>query len=211
MHPYSVESNERRNVLLVLAVVSVMTALLVHGLLQPIERILGPYVALLLPSTFGLFGGLFVVFDRWGWRVPWLRRLGIVDTPDLSGRWTGYVESDYGPGDGGDDPAPAEPDLRELDARLRIHQRWTRIEVILETDRSRSSSKGATLLTDRGEPLLIYEYHNRPSPGAPESMSPHEGTGHLRLVAGDEPRLEGYYYTGPQRGNAGRLVFEKAT
>ena len=192
MHPFATNAAERQFVppllagLAILATYGIDRSAALIGLQFPWW--LSP------PSVMGIYGLLSRVFDRlvWQWRL--VRGLGLVDIPAIDGEWCGEVESSFG-----DDGEPTE-------ISVRIFQDWRRILIRAETENSVSVSKTATVLLREEGALVSYEYLNEPSIEAPSTMRIHRGTARLELSERSDKRvLEGFYYTGPQRGNVGRL------
>src|SRR5258708_26271243 len=69
------------------------------------------------PSILFVFGLLYAAFKRVIWKATLLHKLGVVKTPVLNGRWTGFVVSSH---DG-------HKERREVTAH--ITQNWTDIAV----------------------------------------------------------------------------------
>jgi hypothetical protein len=94
MHPYAVDSDERKMVVAALAVLSVF-------LVWAFSRTLAHFHKALLwwvesPSVMGVFAAMYEMFDHVLWRWTITRKLRIVRVPDLSGMWTGeYRSADY--------------------------------------------------------------------------------------------------------------------
>lgn len=140
-----------------------------------------------VPSFGGFYTALYWIFDNRMWRWPLWRRMGLLNVPDLNGRWAGTVESSYGNGS-------------RYEVAISISQRWSKLLVSLETEYSFSYSISATLkVADVTIPELSYLYINEPKASAPDTMSIHRGTATLQLK---ESVLEGDYYTG-----RGRMTF----
>ena len=146
------------------------------------------------PSVMTFYGVFHTLFDRWLWKWSVLRKLGLVQVPNLNGQWTFQIASNY--------------NGTELDASVRVNQTWRSIQLALDTPRSRSTSLVATLLTaDPNEFVLNYEYLNTPKQGAVDSMHIHRGSAELRF-----PRAalidvgSGEYYSGRDRANQGQLT-----
>ena len=145
-----------------------------------------------MPSVFGFYGLFFMVFDQWFWKVGFVRRL--LKTPNLNGTYDGWVSSSF------------NQHSSRLDARLIIHQTWTKINIVMTTSNSDSQSQIASILTQ--DSSLSYEYLNNPHPNAPPTMQMHFGTAHMTFdSAGDA--LDGGYYSGRGRQNIGTLHFER--
>jgi len=204
MHSYSTDNNSRRKVIALL------------GALSFAISFLGPaYIPVLsIPSFAIIFAVLYTGFDRYVWRWSVMRSLGIVQVPDLSGSWKGYIEASY-PGHILDDAISDEDDpdseYTRIEATLEIAQRWRRIAVRLETDTSSSNSRAATILVNENIwPSLSYQYKNNPQPDTPTRMEMHHGTADLKLRNNEGVDiLEGVYYTGPGRENHGKIRFTR--
>lgn len=169
-------------------------------------------IPLSAPSFAFLFAVIYTGFNRWLWRRPIIRTLGLVKVPDLNGTWVGYIETSYD-GEIVDDVISDENDpesgYTRIDATLRINQRWWEIDVHFETATSSSNSRGATLLINENLwPSLTYQYENQPPPDTPNSMQMHHGTADLELKEDDQV-LEGVYYTGLGRKNQGKMYFRR--
>jgi hypothetical protein len=193
VHVYSTDSNERRNVLIVLFALSAGGAYLIHVI---VDAVATPPWWIEIPSVLGSFALLEQLFERVVWRAKWLQRIGLVRVPDLNGVWHGVVS-----------PASADERNEERDAEVTIEQTWTRISIALETGLSRSTSTTAMLLTEGpNAPAISYEFFNEPRAGAPETMHPHRGNAHLRLIVDSNAQhLKGEYYSGRGRQGYGSM------
>jgi len=191
MHPYATDSEERRNVLLGIALVSLGLAYGLHWLMVHMN-IQAPWWVE-SPSVLGIAGVLYKAFDGWLWR--WFRKLGIVKVPDLKGQWEvdGYTSFEH---------------TKSFKAKATIRQTWTHISVYLETEQSISRSLAASLSSNQPEgAVLIYQYRNEPKPNAVETMHAHIGTALLRLK--NAGCMEGEYYSGRGRQNYGGLTLRR--
>ena len=147
MHSYEVEG--RGKVLVALAVASVLTIWLLHVGLDFVD--FEPQWWLSVPSFAGCYSGLHWFFDRYVWKLKLLRKLKLIQLPDLNGRWIGEVKSSY------------SQDGQAHPVSVVILQRWSKILVRLESGHSRSRSISASLRTvDRLSPALSYQYVNEP-------------------------------------------------
>lgn len=159
-------------------------------------------------SPLGIAGFLLFIYDRWLW--TYFSRAGLDPTPDFSGEWAGTGYSSYhgtrdDPEGGNQDPEGWTP----FECTVKIRQRWSHIVVELDAEESHSISRIAGIRTEAGSrPVLVYEYENHTEVRTPDTMGPHEGVAHLELGP-DGDTLEGYYYTGPNRGNVGELSLER--
>jgi hypothetical protein len=141
----------------------------------------------------GFYGFLYAWFDRRLWRAKWLRKIGLIGVPDLSGEWHGFVKSSY------------DSSTEDHDVSLTIHQTWTHLCVLLRAGESRSRSViGAIHVEEPEGPALVYEYRNEPDSLAVDTMHVHHGTAHLTFDSADDS-LSGDYYTGRDRKTHGGL------
>ena len=192
MHPYVTNSKERVRVVVCLALLSVIIMYGFHVFLSK-AGILWPWW-LEAPSVWGVFGVLYRWFDIQLWRFPWLRKIRIVEVPDLNGQWRvqGYSATDE----------------KSFTGKVFIQQTWTQISITMETEYSRSHSLTASLLLNQPDgTTLSYEYRNEPKANAPSTMHAHRGTAVLYLS--DNNSLEGEYYSGRDRQNYGTLQLAK--
>jgi hypothetical protein len=191
-HPYTTDSEERRYVPFVLAVVAVAVAFGFSAMLERINVELPAWVD--GPSTMALYGLLYVAFRKHLWKLNVFRRVGFVKVPAIHGQWEGYTQSSY---DGG-----------QHSVEVRITQDWTHMLVTLKGNHSKSRSiVGSLLICDT--PTLAYEFENEPLPSARETMHSHRGYARLELSA-DGRTLNGDYYSGRDRQTLGSIHLETA-
>lgn len=195
MHPFSTDSPERDRLRLVLFVISIALAWTTHVALSVLNLEIPWWLD--APSVIFFYGILFYLLDNHLWRTPLVHRVGLIRIPDLNGTWTGEVDSSY----------EAAADEKPINAIVKVRQSWTKIIVVLETDRSRSVSELAMVLTARPEPVLSYEYRNEPNARATESMHAHRGTAALTF---ENETLFGDYYSGRDRRNHGMLRLRRS-
>ena len=127
-----------------------------------------------------LISSLFISFG-WKWRIfkGWL-----VDIPDLSGKWTGVMYSNY-----------KTPPL-EIPTEVEIFQTFFHTTVKLSTGESQSVSLVASfdIDKDKGIKRLIYSYHNIPKATVQDRSAIHYGTTILD-ISENEAVLSGFYWT----------------
>ena len=198
---YGTDSGERRWVLLYLFVIAVVispgvTWLVKVGLAQT-GMTLPPIIE--SPSILFIYGTLAVAFEHFLWRLPLLRKLGVVKLPNLNGTWTGALRSKY------DEFAVEYP------VTVTIQQEWLRIRVVFRTAQSSSHSTMAGVFVDDPQGMVLsYEYLSEPRPDADEAMMMHRGT--TRLVINEEGgaiTLDGGYYTSQPRMNYGTITLQR--
>jgi len=193
MQPYSIDTQERRNILLLLAGISIIFAWGFHNMLNRYHIILSWWVE--SPSVLSFYGLFFIIFDRWVWKL--LRRINLVKTPELAGQWGGYLKTSF------------DEHSSEIKATLKIFQTWTHIKIILCTEHSSSCSETASIVIDTPEgKYLNYQYINEPKSDSAKTMSIHRGTARLLFNEKDNT-LIGEYYSGRDRQNFGSLNFKR--
>jgi hypothetical protein len=193
MHTYSIDTQERKNILLFLAIISIILSWSFYKVLNNYQIVL-PWWAE-SPSVLFFYGVLFTIFDKWAWKI--FRKIGFVKTPDLNGKWKGYLKSSF------------DEHSSEVKATLEIFQDWTRIKIILTTEQSSSYSESASFVIEIPEgKYLSYQYINEPKPDAVKTMSIHRGTARL-LFNEKENTFIGEYYSGRDRQNFGSLYFKR--
>jgi len=191
MHAYSMDTEERKNILLVLAVISIIFSFGFYKTLANYQLSLPWWIE--SPSVLFFYGLLFMIFDKWLWR--YFKKINFVKTPNLNGEWSGNLKSSF------DDHSS------EVKATLKIFQTWTKIKILLSTDQSSSHSESASIVIDAPEgKYLSYQYINEPKSNAIKTMSIHRGT--VRLLLDEKKNsLEGEYYSGRDRQQFGSLYF----
>ncbi len=190
MHGYSTDSGERKVVPLLLASVAITLAWLSSKFLAAMHLSLPWWLD--APSTLGFYGALYALFDRNLWRNRFVRKLGLVRVPNLTGRWRGYLLSSF------------DGHVKRHDLMINIFQSWTQIAVFLTTKTSISRSCAAMFQVDDPDGLsLTYQYQNQPLANAMRTMHMHFGTATLRLS--DDDTLTGDYYAGRDRRTFGRI------
>ncbi|MFH2069117.1 MAG: hypothetical protein ABII89_06635 [Candidatus Omnitrophota bacterium] len=191
MHAYSVDTDERKSILLVLAIISIVFSWCFYKLLSNYKISLPWWIE--NPSVLFFYGLFFIIFDKWLWK--YFRKIKLVKIPNLNGEWKGNLKSSF------------DNHSSEVKSTLRIFQTWTKIKILLNTGQSSSHSEAVSIVIDAPEgKYLSYQYINEPKSNAVKTMSIHRGT--VRLVF-DEKKdvLQGEYYSGRDRQNFGSLYF----
>ncbi len=189
MHPYSITNGSRHKTIMYLTLVSVALATGAGALIAGAG--LSSFIG--APTGAAIFGGVFLLFDRYLWRISVLG-LSLTPIPDLNGAWSGKIDLREGKGAG-------SKFLEEETCTVRIQQTWSRISIGFSThEATRSSSVMASL----GPPEdnnggLRYEYDVTPKPGgrplAQRETVRHLGTAHLSPESNRDWReLNGDYY-----------------
>ena len=194
MHGYSTDSNERRIVPLVLALLAIALAWMSSKFLGAVHLAIPWWID--APSSMAFYGGLYALFDKYLWRKSWARKLGLVRTPNLTGLWRGYLVTSF------------DGHAKRHELIIHIFQSWTQIVVYLTTATSMSRSCTAVIQVDDPEGVsLIYQYENQPLADSMRTMHMHHGTAMLRFSNGGS--LEGDYYAGRDRRTFGRICCKR--
>lgn len=209
MHTYSTDNDLRPRIIGFLGIGSFVLALGLERLLIIVNATVpfGPNFP--APATGAVFAVVYLVFESKVWNHWVFRRLRLVTTPYFGGTWEGYVQSSYNVGDDED-----EDEDKRTEVEVKIEQSWRKMIVKLEGTDSSSRSLGASIITKQGRPQLTYYYLNEPDYDAPDSYSIGYGTTSVKLYEdkGDdgEDVLDGIYYTGPNRGEHGKIRLTRA-
>ena len=191
MHAYSIDTDERKNILLALAIISIGFSWCFCQFIGACEISLPWWVE--RPSVLFFYWLFFLIFDKLLWQ--YLKKLNFRKTPNLNGEWKGKLKSSF------------DSHSAEQKATLKISQTWTRIKILFTTDQSSSHSESASIVIDAPEgKYLSYQYINEPRSNAIETMSIHRGTATL-IFNEKKNTLEGQYYSGRGRQKFGSLHF----
>lgn len=148
-----------------------------------------------IPGSLAIAGVLFSLFDKYFWSWGIFRRLGIIDFPDLRGRWTGELVSSYEDGE------------KTTSAALEIRQSASSTVISLYTEQSRSTSTVVTHGKAGDEQdAITYAYRNQRKALSPDTMQSHFGSADLRYYP-DIQELRGEYFTSGERRTHGTLKF----
>ena len=206
MHPYATHTRRWKTVGGLMFIAIILTGGL-NELLQIFGQQLGFQAGGI--SSFAVFTGLYLGFDRYFWRWPVVK--WFTSPPNLNGEWIGEINSSYNHGSP-DDEQESGGDSNKGDPRLSITQYWSSIEVtVVSPGSSRSESTSATFRTHKNDPELLFTYQNKPKGEAADKLSMHEGTNTLRYTQNEDGNdiLEGEYYTDEQRNNHGTMQFTR--
>jgi len=145
-------------------------------------------------SSFAVFGFLYVVFDKYLWKVRLIRQWLLV--PDLNGKWNCQGETLVKNGETVSWPWTAD---------IIITQSWSAISIVLKrADSSSSRSIAASLYRVHGEGYrLIYHYDNTPEVGQPQ-LKRHSGQCDL-MFNDDVSQASGRYFTDRDRMTIGTM------
>lgn len=127
MHDYSIDKHPKEKVLFFLALVAITSAPIIKELAEYLVSLLevstgwssAPVVAV---PVFGLFAGLYFLFDKYLWKISWLRKVLLV--PDLNGKWRCNGHTNL---------KNAEQVDYDWNATVSITQSWSKILIHLNT------------------------------------------------------------------------------
>jgi hypothetical protein len=131
MHLYTIDSRERKIVPFYIAGASILVGWLFNQLIIKVGII--PAWWIQGPSVLGFYGLFYAGFNKWLWRL--LRRIRLIETPNLQGVWKGYITSSF------------DEHATQHNATIKIFQTWSQINVCLRTDSSESCSLTGSITT----------------------------------------------------------------
>jgi hypothetical protein len=204
MFPYTTDSDERKNIPIILVILSLSVTAFINLVISWISNIITFSIPFFLqplylsaPLTIAMYFILLEIFDKYLWKWSLLHSLGLIKTPNLNGTWHGYLLSSY-----------SNLNVKH-EISVIITQYWSEIKIVLKSDDSQSTSTIAGLLTNDSNCItLYYLYLSEPEPDAAPTMHSHRGTNWLVF---DEKRdsLIGGYYTGRDSKNHGKIVLQR--
>jgi len=198
MHDYSIDKHPKEKVLFILALIAITTAPLLQDVADNIVDYLevnagwssAPVVAV---PVFATFAGLYFLFNKYLWKISWLRRILLV--PDLNGCWAcqGHTILKNG-----------EPASYDWKATVSISQSWSKILIHLKTSQSESKSISASIYHEEGIGYrLLYQYNNKPNADELD-LKNHSGSSEL-VFTEDASSASGSYYTDRHRTTVGTM------
>ena len=191
MHPYSIDTAERRTIPLFIAVAAILAAWGLNATLQALQVSVPWWFD--APSVMGFYALFYSLFDTYLWRWNFLRLIRLVKTPILAGKWQGSCTSSF--------------NNSTHQVGLTIKQTWTGVQIVLTAPESQSHSLVAAIsIESPGGPTLTYQYQSDPRAGSNDGMHIHYGTTRLAIK---EDLLEGEYYSGRGRQNTGALSLQR--
>lgn len=202
MHDYSIDKHPKEKVLFVLAFLAITFAPIIQGLAEwavsafQLSSKLSSAPAVAVP-VFGLFAALYFLFNKYLWKLGWLRKLLLV--PDLNGTWGCKGRTTLKNGE--------EADF-DWAATIKITQSWSKILIHLQTSQSESKSISASLFHEDGVGFrVLYQYDNRPNADELDLLN-HSGCGEL-LFDENVTNASGSYFTDRHRTTVGTMSLKK--
>ena len=195
MHPYATDSNERRMVPCLIALVSLIAALVFGKLLESVEFTVPWWFD--SPAVIGFYSIFYHLFNKFLWKCNIFWKMGLVKVPNLNGTWKGYVISSF------------DEHTKKYDATFTIQQDWNKIRIVGNFKMSKSYSLTAAIIVDDKDGITVnYNYMNEPFSYATETMEIHRGFNTLTLKPNGK-EMSGTYYSGRGRQNIGEIKLEK--
>jgi hypothetical protein len=198
MHDYSIDRHPKEKILFFLAFVAISVAPLLNDLIHEMVTYLKASTGWSSPTitaipVFGIFIAIYILFDRYLWKLRWLRTFLLV--PDLNGKWECSGQTTL---------KNAVPATNKWIGEITITQSWSKILVHLKTDNSKSKSISASLFHEIGVGYrLLYQYNNDPSADQLD-LSKHLGSAEV-LFSEDCTNGAGNYFTDQHRRTVGTL------
>lgn len=183
MHEYSVSDQPKDKILFFMALASISLAPLISKLINILSAKYFSDVLSLTLSTSTLFGIIYLLFNYFLWKVPFIRSYCRV--PDLNGEWV--VE-------GLSHNTEKKTDY-PWDGTIVIKQTWDKMLISLRTSKSSSQSLSIISGIKKCEGLgfkLSYHYENTPNPDEKE-LKKHEGFCSLTIYE-DGISADGCYF-----------------
>lgn len=202
MHDYSIDRHPKEKILFALAFAAISAAPLLNNLIHRVVTYLEASTGWSSPPitaipVFGLFVGIYLLFDHHLWKFRWLRKFLLV--PDLNGNWTCTGQTTLKNG---------APVTIEWAGEITITQSWSKILVHLKTRNSQSKSISASLFHEAGIGYrLLYQYDNDPTADQLD-LSKHSGSAEM-LFSEDCIQGGGYYFTDQHRRTVGTLNVQR--
>lgn len=147
-------------------------------------------------SPLAAYGLLFTVFDRFAWRLPVFRWLGIVNRPDIRGRWLGEQTSSIKDADG-----------KHLKSRviMEVSQTFSTLHIEMFYHRWHSFISAAQILSIQNTPTLVAMFEAHPKVDYDGGGVVHRGV--VKLTQCADSTLVGTYFN--SSGNEGELIFRR--
>ncbi|GAF21003.1 hypothetical protein JCM19047_670 [Bacillus sp. JCM 19047] len=196
MHEYSIDA-EHSKIFFYLSALSILISGIIATLLNVLIGKI-PFIEFTVSITaIGIFGILYALYNKYIWKWKFLKTIGLVQIPNLNGRWKGEFRSSY------------HDFNKSLPVVLVIEQTSSKICIRGKFNHSKSSSNTASLKINEGGGIkLLYSYYNDKDPRSYEiGTSNHRGYASLEI---NSDSMEGNYFNDPTNNqNHGELTLLK--
>lgn len=188
-HTFSVDTNERSAVYFYIAILSILFAYFLYWSQGTFEFEIPWWLE--TPSVLGFYTLIFSLFERYLWKLKFLRYVLSIKTPVLNKSYKVSLMSSY------------DNFENSMDAEIFVEQSYMKILIRLQTANSISESQGAFFcLKDSTDPSLTYEFVSKPNSTAAQTMHIHHGMGTIYF---DREKIQGEYFNGRGRQQFGRF------
>ena len=147
-------------------------------------------------AAYGLFYGL---FERYLWKWPLFRAIGVVTLPKMAGRWYGEQLSSYKK----DGKGPTKSRVI-----LEVEQTFSHIKATTYYRRWQSQSSVSCMVTLDGEPYLMLIYNSEANIRHADQSAHHKGVAYFRLLPGEDKIIGSYFNT---QGTSGTSELKRST
>lgn len=134
--------------------------------------------------SLGLFFVFYALFEKHLWKIKFLRCLGIVDFPDVSGRWVGFLTSSYRK-NGQNVVVPITLEIAQDASSVLVHAYF---------ERAQSDSVIADFEIINNKHFLCYVYDNAISTKLHGALGKDKGVVMLEYLEEDNRMLKGKYF-----------------
>ena len=185
MKEYSVQDSKRNMVFGIVVIVYVLLVLAFNIYLSQMVESLGMYAAIVSVLSISPLPLAMLTM-----RLPIMLKLSNI--PNLQGTYEGGLYSNY------------TNYKKEINVKMTIKQNVFKMDILIETETSKSHSVSIDVDKLGDSTLLSYIYENRGSYS--ETLSKHGGVCTLSFFGND---VEGEYYTSPERNTNGKIKLSR--
>ena len=150
-------------------------------------------------SPLGAYAVLYSLFERYAWHWPIFRTLGIVEIPDLRGRWEGEQLSSFKSANG----KPVRSHMV-----LEVEQTFSAVHTKAYYCRWTDAHSASCFLQIEGKLYLVIIFESEPGPRSIAPVSANKGVARLEYIAADKLIVGTYFNT---LGNKGELELQRTS
>lgn len=149
-------------------------------------------------SPLAAYGLFYSIFDRYVWKWPLFRMLGIVTLPKMAGRWYGTQLSSYKK----DGQKPTKSRII-----LEVEQTFSHIKAATYYRRWQSQSSVSCMVMLEGEPYLMIIYDTSANVRHEDTAAHHKGVAYYRYLPGEDKIIGTYFNT---QGATGEIELKRS-
>jgi hypothetical protein len=185
---------KRAHIQLIISLATVVWAILLLSQGVPLNaKLLRPY-----SLTVAIVIIVFLLFERWLWRIPWLERP--LRHPFIFGTWKGQLSSDFV-------DSATEKQIEPITVYLVVRQTLSTATVRLMSSESTSETLVANLDCPSGSPAILSSiFQNVPRLAIREKSQIHYGALLLEIHGSPATQMTGFYWT--DRNTKGELTLD---